>query len=58
MEDPNGPFPYSHCNSWKDIEEYDFKVIFKVDNYLSSLTADSFANPNLEPIMTELEEIR
>ena len=41
LEDPNRPFPYSRYNSWKDIEDYNTKVISKVDNYLSSLTADS-----------------
>ena len=41
LEDPNRPFSYSHYNSWKDIEEYNIKVISKVDNYLSSLIAKS-----------------
>jgi uncharacterized damage-inducible protein DinB len=41
LEDPNRPFPYSNYNSWQAIEEYNSKVISKVDNYLSSLTAES-----------------
>jgi uncharacterized damage-inducible protein DinB len=41
LEDPNRPFPYSRYNSWKSIDDYNTKVISKVDNYLSSLTADS-----------------
>ena len=45
LEDPNRPFPYSRYNSRKDIEEYNSKVISKVDNYLSSLTADSLYKP-------------
>ena len=45
LEVPNRPFPYSRYNSWKDIEDYNTKVISKVDNYLSSLTADSLYKP-------------
>jgi uncharacterized damage-inducible protein DinB len=45
LEDPNRPFPYSHYNSWKYIEDYNFKVISKVDNYLSLLTAESLCKP-------------
>ncbi len=45
LEDPNRPFPYSQYNSWKHIEEYNLKVISKVDNYLSSLTAESLFKP-------------
>lgn len=45
LEDPNRPFPFSHYNSWKDIEDYNFKVISKVDNYLTSLTAESLVKP-------------
>lgn len=45
LEDPNRPFPFSHYNSWKDIEYYNFKVISKVDNYLTSLTAESLVKP-------------
>jgi uncharacterized damage-inducible protein DinB len=41
LEDPNRPFPYSNYNSWQAIEEYNSKVISKVENYLSSLTAES-----------------
>jgi uncharacterized damage-inducible protein DinB len=41
LEDPNRPFPYSHYNSWKYIEDYNTTVISKVDNYLSSLTVAS-----------------
>jgi uncharacterized damage-inducible protein DinB len=41
LEDPNRPFTYSNYNSWYAIEEYNFKVISKVDHYLSSLTAES-----------------
>lgn len=41
LEDHNRPFPYSKYNSWQSIEEYDSKVISKVDNYLSTLTAES-----------------
>jgi uncharacterized damage-inducible protein DinB len=45
LEDPNRPFPYSKYDSWKYIEEYNLKVISKVDNYLSSLTAESLYKP-------------
>ncbi|MGN6559134.1 MAG: DinB family protein [Candidatus Nitrosocosmicus sp.] len=45
LEDPNRPFPYSKYNSWKRIEEYNLKSISKVDNYLSSLTAESLYKP-------------
>src|SRR5919199_6187042 len=41
LEDPKRPFTYSNYNSWYAIEEYNFKVISKVDHYLSSLTAES-----------------
>ncbi|MGN6623650.1 MAG: DinB family protein [Candidatus Nitrosocosmicus sp.] len=45
LEDPNRPFPYSKYNSWKHVEEYNLKSISKVDNYLSSLTAESLYKP-------------
>lgn len=41
LEDPNRPFPYSNYNSWQAIDEYNSKVISKVDNYLSSLNDES-----------------
>jgi uncharacterized damage-inducible protein DinB len=45
LEDPNRPFPYSNYTSWEHIEDYNTKVISKVDNYLSSLTAKSLSKP-------------
>jgi uncharacterized damage-inducible protein DinB len=45
LEDPNKPFPYSKYNSWEQIEEYNTKVISKVNSYLSFLTIDSFCKP-------------
>jgi uncharacterized damage-inducible protein DinB len=45
LEDPNKPFPYSRYNSWESIENFNATVISKVDNYLSSLTADSILKP-------------
>ena len=45
LEDPNRPFPYSNYTSWEHIEDYNTKVISKVDNYLSSLTAESLSKP-------------
>jgi uncharacterized damage-inducible protein DinB len=41
LEDPNRPFPYSDYNSWEAIEDFNNRVISKVDNYLSSLTPES-----------------
>jgi uncharacterized damage-inducible protein DinB len=41
LEDPNRPFPYSDFNSWEAIEDFNTRVISKVDNYLSSLTPES-----------------
>jgi uncharacterized damage-inducible protein DinB len=41
LEDPNRPFPYSDYNSWDAIEDFNSRVISKVDNYLSSLTPES-----------------
>src|ERR671920_33345 len=45
LEDSNRPFPYSNYNSWKSIEDYNSKVIFKVKNYLSILNATSLCKP-------------
>ncbi len=45
LKDPNRPFPYSNYNSWQAIEEYNSKVISNVDNYLSTLTAESLCKP-------------
>jgi uncharacterized damage-inducible protein DinB len=45
LEDQNRPFLYSNYNSWQAIEEYNSKVVSKVDKYLSSLIAESLCKP-------------
>ena len=45
LEDPNRPFPYFEYDLWKPIEKYNAKVISKVNDYLSSLTEESFCKP-------------
>ena len=43
LVDPIMLFPYSYYNSWPMIEDYNFKVISQVDNYLSTLDVESLS---------------
>jgi len=45
LEDPNRPFPYSNYNSWNAIDDYNLSSTLKINNYLSSLTANDLRRP-------------
>ena len=45
LEDPNKPFPYSNYNSWNAIDDYNLSSTLKINNYLSSLTANDLRRP-------------
>jgi hypothetical protein len=58
LEDPNRPFPYSHYNSWESIENYNTKVISKVNNYLSSLNTESLCKQASRRNKEELQQLK
>jgi uncharacterized damage-inducible protein DinB len=45
LEDPNRPFPYSNYNSWNAIDDYNISSTLKINNYLSSLSANDLRRP-------------
>jgi hypothetical protein len=55
---PNRPFPYSHYNSWESIENYNTKVISKVNNYLSSLNTESLCKQASRRNKEELQQLK